>query len=110
MTRFAPSFTARVSRVAMPAALIAAATLTQAFGQTSKITQTEVRLEPSGAEAVHHDQFGTVVAASANGNTLAVHGITTDDGPISEVGAIFIWKRATRRCQDLPEKDIDQSR
>jgi hypothetical protein len=32
-----------------------------------------------------------VVAASANGKTLAVAGITTDEGAISEVGSIFIY-------------------
>jgi hypothetical protein len=65
LTRFVLSFSARVSRVALRAALVVGATLTQAFGQTSKITQTEARLELSRAEAIHHDQFGSVVAASA---------------------------------------------
>ena len=87
----------RVSTVLLTASLIVTATVHPVFGQSSKITQTEVRLEPVGPESIAHDQFGSVVAASANGNTLAVAGITTDDGAISEAGAIFIYDRVSNQ-------------
>ncbi len=87
----------RVSTVLLTASLIVTATVHPVFGQSSKITQTEVRLEPVGPESIAHDQFGSVVAASANGNTLAIAGITTDDGAISEAGAIFIYDRVSNQ-------------
>jgi hypothetical protein len=77
----------------LPVAVLAASALTPVLAQTSKIAQTEVRLEPTPLQPPFHDQFGTVTAASANGNTLAVAGITADNGTISEVGAIFIFDR-----------------
>lgn len=83
----------RVSAVLFASSLLVAAIVNPAFGQSSNIAQTEVRLEPVGPEPIAHDQFGTVVAASANGNTFAIAGITTDNGPISETGAIFIYDR-----------------
>jgi len=58
--------------------LAAVTTLAPAFAQTFNIAQTEVRLEPVPLQPPFHDQFGTAVAASANGNTLAVSGITND--------------------------------
>jgi hypothetical protein len=79
------------STALLPAALLAGAALTPMLAQSSKIAQTEVRLEPTVTEPVAHDQFGTVVAASGNGKTLAISGITADDGTISEVGAVFIY-------------------
>jgi hypothetical protein len=66
---------------------------TATHAQTSKIAQSEIRLEPAGAAPALHDQFGSVVAMSANGNTLAISGLTRDEGPISEVGAVFIYDR-----------------
>jgi hypothetical protein len=75
------------------AILFAVAALAPVFAQSSKIAQTEIRLEPSPLQPPFHDQFGTAVAASANGNTLAVSGITDDVGTVSEAGAIFIYDR-----------------
>ena len=73
--------------------LFAVAAVAPLFAQTSPIAQTEIRLEPSPLQPPFHDQFGTAVAASANGNTLAVSGITNDAGTVSEAGAIFIYDR-----------------
>src|SRR5215475_2697597 len=73
--------------------LFAVAALAPAFAQSFNIAQTEVRLEPVPLQPPFHDQFGTAVAASANGNTLAVSGITNDVGTVSEAGAIFIYDR-----------------
>lgn len=73
--------------------VFAVAALAPVFAQSSKIAETEVRLEPSPLQPPFHDQFGTAVAASANGNTLAVSGITNDVGAVSEAGAIFIYDR-----------------
>ncbi len=92
MRRFTLPFTYLFNGLSAVAILVAAIA-TVSFADGSKIPQTEVRLEPSGAEAVAHDQFGAVTAMSANGNTLAVAGPTTDDGGISEVGAVFIFER-----------------
>ncbi len=83
-------FTLPSIRISM---ILVTAMATVSFAERSKIAQSEVRLEPSGAEPVAHDQFGAVTAMSANGNTLAVAGPTTDDGGISEVGAVFIFDR-----------------
>jgi len=85
------TFSIRLSTILLPAALCAVATFNPAFAQTSEIAPTEIRLEPSPFQPPGHDQFGTVTAASANGKTLAVAGITTDKGAISEVGAVFIF-------------------
>jgi hypothetical protein len=67
--------------------------LAPVFAQSSKIAQTEILLEPSPLQPPFHDQFGTTVAASANGNTLAVSAITNDVGTVSEAGSIFIYDR-----------------
>ena len=80
----------RARRFVMLFALSALAPLS---AQSSRIAQTEIRLEPSPLQPPFHDQFGTTVAASANGNTLAVSGITNDVGTVSEAGAIFIYDR-----------------
>ena len=40
----------------LTASLIVTATVHPVFGQSSKITQTEVRLGPVGPEAIAHDQ------------------------------------------------------
>ena len=73
--------------------LVTLTALAPAFAQSSNIAQSEVRLEPVPLQPPFHDQFGTAVAASANGNTLAVSGITNDVGTVSEAGAIFIYDR-----------------
>jgi hypothetical protein len=62
-----------------------------AFGQSPKIAQTEVRLEPAAPSPTAHDQFGNVTALSANGQTLAIGATTTDQGAISEDGAVLIF-------------------
>ena len=82
-----------VSRLTTLIILATVATLAPAFAQSLNIAQTEVRLEPVPLQPPFHDQFGTAVAASANGNTLAVSGITNDVGTVSEAGSIFIYDR-----------------
>src|SRR5215469_16588972 len=79
------------------AILVPTAALIPAFAQSSKIVQSEIRLEPSPLLPPFHDQFGLVVAVSANGNTLAINAPTEDNGPISEVGAIFIFDRISNQ-------------
>ena len=73
------------------------AALIPAFAQSSKIVQSEIRLEPSPLLPPFHDQFGLVVGVSANGNTLAINAATEDNGPISEVGAILIFDRISNQ-------------
>jgi hypothetical protein len=72
---------------------VVAATLTPAFAQSLKIALTEVRLEPATPSPTAHDQFGNVTALSANGQTLAIGATTTDQGAISEDGAVLIFDR-----------------
>jgi hypothetical protein len=67
------------------------------FAQNSKIVQSEIRLEPTPILAPFHDQFGSVAAASANGNTLAISAPTHDNGSISEAGATYIFDRIDNR-------------
>ncbi|HXB75568.1 MAG TPA: hypothetical protein VNY05_45465 [Candidatus Acidoferrales bacterium] len=83
----------RVRFVVFTTALAVTATLAPAFAQSSKIAQTEVRLEPAAPSPTAHDQFGFVTALSANGQTLAIGATTTDQGAISEDGAVLIFDR-----------------
>src|SRR5262245_26748809 len=76
--------------------LLAATLLAQAFAQSSRIAQTEVRVEPTLLQAPSMIKFGVAVAISANGDTLAMSGVTTDVGPISEAGDIYIFERFPR--------------
>jgi FG-GAP repeat len=63
-----------------------------AIAQTSRIAQTEVRLEPAG-DTGENDLFGGNVAISANGNTLVVSGQGADSATTLDIGAVFIFER-----------------
>jgi hypothetical protein len=87
-------------RTTLIAAALVAATVPTAFADGPKITQTEVHLEPAGRSPTAHDQFGLATAISANGHTLAIGAPTSDEGEISEVGAVLIFDRArTTGCR-----------
>ena len=75
-------------------AILSAAFFSQtAIAQTSKIAQTEVRLEPAGGTG-ENDLFGGSVAVSTNGSTLVVSGQEADSAPRATI-AQFSFSNAS---------------
>ena len=87
----------RVQDVALKAGAVAMALLfvlasaLSVHAQASKTQQSQQILSPVG-ETSEHDQFGTAVAISRNGNTMVI-GSETADGNVVAAGAAYIFDK-----------------